>query len=488
MVKTFDEAYELLKPYPSDFFMSIMLAQWALESDKGRSELALQAFNFTGHKAQPGEWPADRVYKKDTIEDDGDGTKFIAPKEPFRLYHNPQEWAKHHASWMQRKPSTYAKAINAKTVEEQAQALQGTYATDTAYAKKLMDVIKANNLTRYDKKESVKMAYIGLDIGHGSNTYSSGGGKGVATGGKVYEEHTFNSIVAKKLKALLEKSGHKVTYGAQQPNSLETSLNSRTNRFNAEKVDIMVSIHANWIGTFKNSTNGIGAFYANYSSGTRSTNSKKLADLIMAEYRKQGQSIYGAGSIPSVYSNWTNFHMTREVSMPAVLMELGFMSGTTDFDKIFGSQQEKYTTQMAEGMAKGINAYFGVSESAANGVSADFELPAYKEPAQPFKALKEGDNVTIRKGQTFWYIPNGNLGRKPSKDFSGDTDVITKAMDVSVGYSKKAYLLKGKVSWILEQDLIEPRSDWSSEQKDQQEQLDYVYIDGVKRLIGNTID
>ena len=50
MVKTFDEAYELLKPYPSDFFMSIMLAQWALESDYGRSELALMANNFTGHK------------------------------------------------------------------------------------------------------------------------------------------------------------------------------------------------------------------------------------------------------------------------------------------------------------------------------------------------------------------------------------------------------------------------------------------------------
>lgn len=485
MIKTYDQAYKSLSKYESDFFMSIMLAQWALESDYGRSELATEANNYTGHKTTG--WTGE-VYLKDTIEDDGKGNKFVAEQEAFRKYASPDEWAKHHASWLQRLPETYAKAINAKTVEEQAEALQGTYATDTGYKKKLLDIIERDDLKRYDKKESGKMAYIGLDIGHGSNTWSSGGGKGVSTGGKVYEEHNFNSIVAKKLKALLEKSGHKVTFGVQHPNSTEQSLRARTNQFNALKVDIMVSIHANWIGTFKNSTNGIGAFYANYSSSTRSTNSKKLADLIMSEYRKQGQTIYGAGSIPSVLTNWTNFHMTREASMPSVLMELGFMSGTTDFDKIFGSQQEKYTTQMAEGMAKGINAYFGVSESAAGGVSADFELPTYKEPAKPFKELEVGDTVTIRKGQTFWYIPNGNLGRKPSKDFSGDTDVITKVIDVSVGYSKKAYLLKGKVSWILEQDLIEPRSDWSSEQKDQQEQLDYIYIDGVKRIIGNTID
>lgn len=481
MVKTFEEAYELLKPYPSDFFMSIMLAQWALESDYGRSELALMANNFSGHKTTG--WTGE-VYRKDTIEDDGTGKKFVAKSEPFRKYASAEEWAKHHASWMQRKLDTYAKAINAKTVEEQAQALQGTYATDTAYAKKLMDMIKANNLTRFDKKESAKMAYIGLDIGHGSDTWSSGGGKGVYTGGKTYEEHNFNSIVGKKLKVMLEKSGHKVTFGVQQPNSPDTSLRARTNYFNAQKVDIMVSIHANWIGSFWNSTNGIGAFYASYSSGPRTNNSKELADLIITEYRKQGQAIYGAGSIASVLTNWTNFHMTREVSMTAVLMELGFMSGNKDFDKVFGSQQDKYTTQMAQGMCDAINNYFGNTKPLP---STDFDLPAYQQPTQAFKPLKVGDKVTIRDGQTYWYIPDGK-GRKPSKDFAGDTDTITKVMDVEVGYSKRAYLLKDKVSWVLEQDLVEGRSGWSSEQKDQQEYLDYVYIDGVKRAIGDVIE
>ena len=33
-------------------------------------------------------------------------------------------------------------------------------------------------------------------------------------------------------------------------------------------------------------------------------------------------------------------------------------------------------------------------------------------------------------------------------------------MDVNIGYSKKAYLLKNAKTWILEQDLVEPRADW----------------------------
>jgi|GEM_PF-6501988 len=192
---TYDKLYELLNPYNSDFFMSIMLAQVYLESVMGTSELAVNANNFTGHKTNG--WTG-KIYYKDTVEYDAEGNPFIAKSEPFRLYDSPKEWAKHHAGWLRRLPDTYAKAINAKTVEEQARALQGTYATDTSYASKLLNIINKYNLTQYDKKESDKVSkLIQLDIGHGSDTWSSGGGKGVVVKGKVYEEHNFNSIVAK---------------------------------------------------------------------------------------------------------------------------------------------------------------------------------------------------------------------------------------------------------------------------------------------------
>ena len=46
------------------------------------------------------------------------------------------------------------------------------------------------------------MSVIGLDIGHGKNTFPSSG-KGVYKNGKGYAEFNFNQKVGKKLKTLL---------------------------------------------------------------------------------------------------------------------------------------------------------------------------------------------------------------------------------------------------------------------------------------------
>lgn len=386
---------DLAQKYESEFYNSITIAQAIHEPYWGQSVLARDYNNFFGYKAKNGEWSG-KTKRYESGEEDADGNKY-QEVSTFRWYDDADELFKDHANMMVRTDwyrDHYADAINAKTPKEQAKALSRTYATDSSYGEKLIAYMDKYDLYQYDtpKKESNKMAYIGLDIGHGANTWETGGGKGVSTGGKVYEEHTFNSIVARKLKSLLEATGHKVTYRTQQPMANEVSLKSRTDRLKAEKVDIMVSIHANWIGSFKNSTNGIAAFYAGYSTGARQTNSKRLADHIMTAYRGQGQDIYHGEAVRSYVCSWTNFHMTREVDMPTVLMELGFMSGTRDFDKIFGSQQDKYTTQMAQGLADGINKYFGV-------VSKPFDtnnpqnmkttpMKPYKAPAQEFSALK----------------------------------------------------------------------------------------------------
>jgi len=513
---------QLIKKYPSPISELTRLAQAVHETGNFTSDIFKNANNSFGIKASA-PWTGDSFNAKTGETVNG---KEIQIRDNFRKYKTVEDCVADQAlffvSTSHRKNVAYKEAIEAKNYQDEAKALMGPgrYATDVptstsiGYAAKLLRTIDNYGLKNYGMKESaslkdieetpkeetnkgedIKMTYIGLDIGHGANTWETGGGKGVSTGGRVYEEHTFNSIVAKKLKTLLEKSGHKVTYGVQQPMANDTSLTARTNRFNAEKVDIMVSIHANWIGTFKNSTNGIGAFYANYDRDSRSTNSKKLADAIMAQYRKQGQTIYGAGSIPSVLTNWTNFHMTREVTMPAVLMELGFMSGTTDFDKIFGSQQDKYTTQMAEGLANGINAYFGMQEvpsgatpstpATGGGGLDDVKWPAYKAPTQEFDVVKDGAKVKIRKGHSAWFIPNNpSFGKKPSKDFAGDTDTVVKSMAVNVSYSKRAYLLKNKVSWILEQDLEEPRANWGASNASLKTHTvksgEYLYLIGEK--------
>lgn len=477
MVKTFDEAYELLKPYPSDFFMSIMLAQWALESDKGRSELALEAFNFTGHKAQPNEWSADRVYKKDTIEDDGEGTKFIAPKEPFRLYHNPQEWAKHHASWMQRKPSTYAKAISAKTVEEQARALQGTYATDTSYAKKLMDMIKANNLTRFDKKESVKMPTVLLIAGHGLNTangYFDPGAQGYVPKG---EHRWYTEDVFPAMRKYLPKDADVVFHTAY-------NVYSRGNVVALAKSygndTIVIECHFDSGGTAYSKPGGHVIIYKDFTPDA--------LDLRLRDAIKETVGLhphYNAGI--SKRNNLQNVNHAANGGVNYRLIEWGMSS-----DKSNGDYMVKNVDTIAKEFVKAI--FDEVKEMGGstptptkNDVSNDFDLPAYKEPTKAFKVFKTGDTVTVRSPHEAWYIPATNQGRKPSKDFTGQSFKVERVADVNVGYSKRAYLLSGVKSFLLEQDVVEARSDWNAEEKDQQEQLDYVYIDGVKRAIGDVI-
>ena len=57
-------------------------------------------------------------------------------------------------------------------------------------------------------------------------------------------------------------------------------------------------------------------------------------------------------------------------------------------------------------------------------------------------------------------------------------------MDVEVGYSRRAYLLKSKRSWILEQDLVVARKSWDPVKVDDEVQpsipngKDYAFIDG----------
>lgn len=88
------------------------------------------------------------------------------------------------------------------------------------------------------------------------------------------------------------------------------------------------------------------------------------------------------------------------------------------------------------------------------------DLPDYKAPAKAFDELKVGQTVTIREGLGAWYDPSNKEGIKPSRDFKGDKDTIAQVQSVNVGYSKRAYLLKNKKSWILEQDVEEARKSW----------------------------
>lgn len=195
------------------------------------------------------------------------------------------------------------------------------------------------------------MAYIAVDIGHGSNTFPPS--KGIVKGGKSYPEHSFNAKLGIAVKNLLEKNGHRVILG-QQPNKADVNLNTRTNLYNREKVDLVISIHANYNDS--TATNGRCAFYWGTSS-----KSKALATSVIKAIKAKGYSTHGNGLHAGERGSWTNLHINRQTNMPSVLVEHGFMSGSQDFDLVFGSKQNQYIKDMAEADVKGIQDWLGKS-------------------------------------------------------------------------------------------------------------------------------
>ncbi|MGX7105620.1 N-acetylmuramoyl-L-alanine amidase, partial [Globicatella sanguinis] len=154
------------------------------------------------------------------------------------------------------------------------------------------------------------------------------------------------------------------------------------------------------------------------------------------------------------------------------------------YDKVqeYFIARTKHYMSLGKAMKEMIDKLNGGAKVASD--SRYIELRPYSSNAKAFDKLEVGQKVTIRKGQTFWYDPQSGKGIKPSGDFTGDTNIIERVMNVEVGYSRRAYLLKGKYSWILEQDLVEARKSWEPVKVDDEVQptipqgKNYAFIDG----------
>ncbi|MDR3191244.1 MAG: glycoside hydrolase family 73 protein [Lactobacillaceae bacterium] len=129
---------------------SISLAQAALESNWGRSELAYKYNNFYGVKASQG-MPSVILPTKEFI----DG-KWVTIDGPFRKYTDWQESMTDHAlvlvNGTSENHARYQGVFTATNPEAAAKALvAGGYATDPQYAEKIINLIHEYKLTQYDQ-------------------------------------------------------------------------------------------------------------------------------------------------------------------------------------------------------------------------------------------------------------------------------------------------------------------------------------------------
>ncbi|HBL6199560.1 TPA: 1,4-beta-N-acetylmuramoylhydrolase [Listeria monocytogenes] len=136
----------------NDLYSSVMIAQAILESAYGTSELgSAPNYNLFGIKgAYNGQ-----SYTKQTLEDDGKGNYYTITAK-FRKYPSYHQSLEDYAQVIRKGPSWnpnyYSKVWKSNTTsyKDATKALTGTYATDTAYATKLNDLISRYNLTQYD--------------------------------------------------------------------------------------------------------------------------------------------------------------------------------------------------------------------------------------------------------------------------------------------------------------------------------------------------
>ena len=186
-----------------------------------------------------------------------------------------------------------------------------------------------------------------LDPGHG------GYDPGAITPQGVYEK-SINLQIAQKVKEMLGPSGidvfltreEDIDYapdGAKGKNTKkQIDLNRRIDIANEAKANIFVSLHVNATATGQNS--GAETFY-HY----KSESGKRLAVLIQQELIK----------IPGMNRRIAkpgDFYVIKNTSMPAVIVEVGYLSSTKEQKKL---QQSWYQEQLSRAIAKGIANYFG---------------------------------------------------------------------------------------------------------------------------------
>lgn len=135
---------ELANQY--DLFPSVMIAQAVLESRSGTSGLSdAPNYNLFGIK---GNYNGNSVYL-DTWEDDGAGNTYTI-KDSFRQYPSWRASLEDYAQLLQLPLYQGVHHSIAGSYDVATAHLTGRYATDTAYASKLNNIIEVYGLTRFD--------------------------------------------------------------------------------------------------------------------------------------------------------------------------------------------------------------------------------------------------------------------------------------------------------------------------------------------------
>lgn len=171
-----------------------------------------------------------------------------------------------------------------------------------------------------------------LDAGHG--------GKDPGTSGNGMQEKNLNLTITQKIAQKLQGSGIKVYMTRDSDVYPENSTRAKTAN---DIADLMVSIHMNSGPETANGTETLYQVHAN-DNGAGLT-SKQLAEIL------QGKVVSATGNTNRGAKLWTDVLILNRTTVPAVIVEVIFITNTGDALKI---SNPTYQDQVAQAIADGI--------------------------------------------------------------------------------------------------------------------------------------
>ncbi len=169
-----------------------------------------------------------------------------------------------------------------------------------------------------------------LDAGHGGKDPGAIGQRGL-------REKDVVLAITRKVARELEKQGIQVVMARNSDTFI--SLQGRVQRADASRANVFVSIHANSVGLGRPEVNGVETYY--FQTG------RSLAQAIH-------RSILQRLNVRDRRVRQARFYVLRNSSMPSVLVEVGFVTGSQDSRNLSNAS---FQQQMAEAIAAGIVQY-----------------------------------------------------------------------------------------------------------------------------------
>ncbi|WXR62225.1 N-acetylmuramoyl-L-alanine amidase family protein [Peptostreptococcaceae bacterium AGR-M142] len=191
---------------------------------------------------------------------------------------------------------------------------------------------------------------IAIDAGHGG--YDSGAISPID--GTKEKEMALKTTL--KLEKALKAKGYKVYL--LRDKDYYVDLYERAYRVNEKKADLFISIHYNAMGKKKSEISGIETLFypsdkmenidENFRVGIPNRGNRQFAKTMQSELIKfTNAKNRGIVERPKLI-------VTREVSMPAVLVECGFLDNETELNKV---KTESYQQKLVNAMVSGVEKY-----------------------------------------------------------------------------------------------------------------------------------